>query len=555
MPRDHPVFDLAERFVDAYGDLHPMEATFCGIAGHDHEWGDLGPDTIVASEDLFRTTRDELNRLPPACDRFDELALRTLRDLLDHEIERLEHHEPLRDLAHMGSTIPGLRDALDLQDISTPEAREAVLARLRALPAAMAGWCERMRLGLDRDVVVPARQVRSVVDQLHAGTLEGGGYPVIVARLAERDAQLADAAAVCLQQVRAASDRTARFLREEYLPKAPTDDAAGPAHYLRNARHMLGVELDPSEAYAWAWSELRGLLTRAEAAASAIDPDTNLAGVLQRLRTEPAFAAPSPTVFRDLMAQRQQAALDALAGRHFDVPPQIRTLDVRLAPPGGAITAYYIGPSEDFGRPGSVWWSLGDRQRIPLYEEVSTAYHEGFPGHHLQIGVQMTLSDRLSRAHRLLAWNPGYGEGWALYAETLMDELGMLEQPQYELGYLTSSILRTLRVVIDIGLHLGIPVPTDAPFHRGEPWTFDRAVDVLHRVAGLPIDYATSEVTRYLGWPAQAISYALGQRTILELREERRVRDGQAFDLRAFHADVLGSGPVGLAHLRELVLS
>jgi uncharacterized protein (DUF885 family) len=280
-----------------------------------------------------------------------------------------------------------------------------------------------------------------------------------------------------------------------------------------------------------------------------------VSGAWRKLRTDPAHASPSPEQFRDLMQERQAMALEALSGTHFDVPTAIRHVDVKLSPPGGALGAYYVGPSEDLSRPGSIWWSLGDRASIPLFEEVTTAYHEGFPGHHLQIGLQVMHADRLSRAHRLLIWNPGYGEGWALYAETLMDEQGFLELPTYELGYLTSSLLRVLRVVIDIGLHLRRPIPQDAPLPGGGPWTFERAVAALTDLGGLAVDYATSEVTRELGWPGQAITYAIGQREIVRLRDARRRRDGDAFDLKAFHADILGSGPIGLDHLREQVLA
>jgi uncharacterized protein (DUF885 family) len=276
---------------------------------------------------------------------------------------------------------------------------------------------------------------------------------------------------------------------------------------------------------------------------------------MHRLKVDPAFAAPSPEAFRELMQARQQHALDALSGVHFQVPDAIRKVEVNLVAPGAPLGAWYIGPSEDFTRPGSVWWSLGDRQAIPLYEEVSTAYHEGFPGHHLQVGIQVSLAEHLTRAHRLLIWNPGYGEGWALYAEQLMDELGELERPEYVLGYLTSCLLRAVRVVVDLGLHLDQPIPPDAPLRPGGRWDFDVAVEALERLAFLDHAYASSEVTRYLGMPAQAISYAIGQRRIVELRDERRRREGAAFDLARFHADVLGSGPIGLDHLAELVLA
>jgi uncharacterized protein (DUF885 family) len=192
---------------------------------------------------------------------------------------------------------------------------------------------------------------------------------------------------------------------------------------------------------------------------------------------------------------------------------------------------------------------------IPLYGHITTAYHEGFPGHHLQCGIQVALADKLSRLHRLSVWYPGYGEGWALYSEDLMNELGYFEKPEYVLGMLAAQLFRACRVVIDIGSHLELPIPKDQTnFHPGEPWTFETAVEMLVKRGDETGDYARSEVTRYLGWPGQAISYKVGQRVIKELRDELKRTKGAAFDLKDFHARVLNSGPVGLELLRRLVL-
>ena len=151
-----------------------------------------------------------------------------------------------------------------------------------------------------------------------------------------------------------------------------------------------------------------------------------------------------------------------------------------------------------------------------------------------------------------MIWYPGLGEGWALYAEQLVDELGFFEKPDYVFGFLAAQMLRSCRVVIDIGSHLELPIPADQPFHAGEEWSFETAVEMLQEYATLERDYAESETTRYLGWPGQAISYKVGHRAILDIRAQLESRDG--FDLKKFHADLLGVGPVGLDLLRELLL-
>ncbi len=165
----------------------------------------------------------------------------------------------------------------------------------------------------------------------------------------------------------------------------------------------------------------------------------------------------------------------------------------------------------------------------------------------------MGLADRLSRLHRMVVWYPGYGEGWALYAEQLMDELGFYEKADYVMGLLINQMHRACRVVIDIGSHLEYPIPADSGFHPGEPWSFDLAVEMLESRAFLEPAYARSEVVRYLGWPGQAISYKVGERVILDLRRELQRRGD--FDLKAFHSRILGYGPLGLDHLRELMVS
>ena len=253
------------------------------------------------------------------------------------------------------------------------------------------------------------------------------------------------------------------------------------------------------------------------------------------------------------MQERQETALAQLEGSHFDVPPEIRQIAVKAGASGGALAPHYTPPSEDFTRPGTVWYPMSTKTVFPLYGEITTAHHEGFPGHHLQVGVQLARSELMSRFHRLLVWLPGAGEGWALYAEHLMGELGYLDRPEYEAGLLLAQLMRAARIVIDIGLHLDLDIPDDADFHPGEHWNFALAVEMLETRAFVDNEMSISEVTRYLGWPGQAISYKLGERAILDLRTELCNNRGVA--LKDFHTRVLNVGSVGLDLLTELVLA
>jgi uncharacterized protein (DUF885 family) len=285
--------------------------------------------------------------------------------------------------------------------------------------------------------------------------------------------------------------------------------------------------------------------------AARVDPGLTVEEVIHLLDTDPARSAPDHDAFADFVKSIQAQAVDQLDGSAFDVPSEIRGVTVNLAPPGTSLGAWYHAPSEDLSRPGSIWYALGERARIPYWQEVATAYHEGFPGHHLQVGIAVLQRERLSRFHRLFVWYPGSGEGWALYAERLMDELGYFEYPEYRLGLLASQLFRSTRVVLDIGAHLGKRIPADAPLHAGEIWDHDIAVDYMIKVGLQAPDVAESEVLRYLGLPGQAISYKVGEREILDIRRRAMEQDG--FDPKVFHRNLLEAGAIRLDHLRERV--
>jgi uncharacterized protein (DUF885 family) len=271
------------------------------------------------------------------------------------------------------------------------------------------------------------------------------------------------------------------------------------------------------------------------------------------LDTDPARAIEGVEPFRGWMQDLQDRTISDLDGTHFDIADPVKTVEVMIAPPGGALAMYYTGPSEDFSRPGRTWYPTGGKTRFPLWGEVSIAYHEGVPGHHFQIATTVSLTDQLSRFQRLIGGTSGYVEGWGLYAERLMGELGYLDNPDYYLGMLASQLFRAKRVAVDIGMHLGLRIPGDADFHPGETWTPDLALEFMKIDAPFDPAFMASEIDRYLGLPGQAISYKVGERAWLAARDEAKQRAGAAFDLKAWHNRALDLGPMGLDQMsREM---
>ncbi len=551
----HPVFALSSDLVDELCALYPISATYLGVPGHDDVWPDLDPDGAAAVVDRLLDMQRQVEKLPGGGTHFDRLARSIAASAVEEELAEYAHDDNLRDLNSIASPVQGFREVFDHMAKDTAPAWENIIARLATLPRAMSRYRESLDLGIERGMAVADRQVRAAAAQCETHAGDGSAFTALARTYAEAGVgnNLKDALDDAIDRARSAYGQMAWWLTSTYLGSAVSRDAVGRERYVRAAHTFLGTDIDPEETYAWGWSQIAELRSRMSAAAGEIKPGASLDEVLEVLRTDPSRLAPNRYQFRSVMQERTNEALARLAGTHFDVPDPIRTCVVNLAPVGGALGAYYVSPSEDFTRPGTVWWSLQGNGPFPLYDEITTAYHEGFPGHHLQNGIQVSLADRLSRLHRLWIWKPGIGEGWALYAERLMDELGFLDSPDYVFGMLSAQMLRSCRVVIDIGTHLEFRLPDGQPFHPGERWTFDLAVEMLTEYATLEPAYARSEATRYFGWPGQAIAYKVGERAILETRDRVEELRGDTFDLKVFHADLLEIGPVAIDLMRDLM--
>jgi uncharacterized protein (DUF885 family) len=557
MSAEQTPFRFSEALVDDVAARRPMQATFMGVAGHDDRWDDLSPEGAAEVDRALRGWSARLTALPVAAseDRWSRLARVVMRDWLDQELASYEHGDHRVDLNHIASPIQSAQMVFDSMDTTTAAGWTAVASRLEGLAALLDGYRRTLAEGLAAREVVAARQVRAAAAQCraHAGAESSfRAMPAAMARAGVTEPALTARLERAIPAACEAFGALGLWLEETYLPGARTEDGVGRARYLRAMRRFLGATPDPEETYAWGWTEVAAIREQMRRVAEQIAPGKSLDEVITLMRTDPSRAAPDRASFLAAMRDRQARALAALDGAHFDVPDVIRRVEVKEAPPGGPLGAYYVPPSEDFSRLGAICYQLGGEGPYPLWDEVSTAYHEGFPGHHLQCGLQVSFTESLCRLHRVAYGYSGFAEGWALYVEQLMSELGYYDKPDYELGMLANQMMRACRVVIDIGAHLGLPIPDGACFRPGERWTYEIAVEMMERLGGMERATALSEVTRYFGWPGQAISYKVGQRAMLALRDEHR-RAGRG-DLRDFHARVLACGNVSLDLLRAEVL-
>ncbi len=536
-----PVFGLCDDYVTRWAALDPVEAEARGLAVAFGAATDYSPDGFKARAELKAATLAALGEMT-VTSKADANAASFLLERLEAALAWHRTGESFRMLRSPIGLTGAIRDSVDLLPREGEDAWRNIAARLAAIPAMFTSWRASLDAGLDRGL--PAARRQAVAGAAEAERY-AGSHDALVASYGDGPlaAELAAAAATAYRGYA----ELARYFREDYAPRAAEADAAGAERYAVAARLSLGADIDLPEAYEWGWGELRRIQAEMAAEAEAISPGATVAEAATVL-DESAFVV-GADAYLAWLQDRHDQAIAALDGVLFDIPGPLRTIEVVLAYDSAAGAAHYTPPSEDLTRPGSTWWPLAGREvsgRFRTWSELSTVFHEGVPGHHLQVGAAATAGDTLSRFAKS-GFVSGHGEGWALYAERLADELGWFTEPGTRLGMLRSSAIRAARVVIDIGVHLDLPRPD------GSRWTFENACELLGGLVPGEPRRVHAEITRYFGWPGQAISYKLGERGWLAAREQATRRPG--FDLKRWHTAALGLGPIGLAGLAGALAS
>lgn len=539
------VASLSDAYVDDLAAADPCLAAFLGISGHDGELTDYSPDGFAARYDLTARTLAALKTVPVVSDA-DRVGAAVLRERLAVELALAEagtHTE----LNLMDSPPLRIRQAIEVLDQGANTAWRDLCARVRAVPAALAGLRQSLqharqqgRLSAVRQIVGCAKETRIFAE-----------YLTSLVPLCPREGFADDVTRANRSLV-----EFSRFLVDELAPHAPERDALGYERYLLATRNFLGSTIDLAETYEWGWTELRRLDGQMTDLAGQIRPGQPLPAVYAALDADRAHRITGAANFRGWIQDLADRTIDELAGTHFDIPEPLKRIDCRIPPVPG--TAYYLAPSEDLSRPGTIWWYVPDTE-VVTWTALGTLFHEAVPGHHLQLGANILNSTRLNRFQRISAeLHPGHSEGWALYAERLMDELGFYRTPAHRLGMIAGGQqLRAARIVVDIGLHLELPIPRGVGFHDGEVWTPELAKEFLGSRCGSMggESFVEFEIDRYLGCPGQAISYKIGERVWVHAREQARIRHGDRFDLRAFHTAALDLGPMGLDQLAKELAS
>jgi uncharacterized protein (DUF885 family) len=548
--------EIANAYVDEWARLDPIGATSAGVAGHDNRLTDLSPEGYAALAELNRRTLAQLQIVTPADER-ERVAKDAMEERLGVSLERYDAGAETSNLSVLSGGLHSVRSVFDLMPLDGEEAASTIATRMAAVPTAFAQSRRTLLEAAAHGHVAARKQILEVAKQCDIWVAVDGDdfWPGLARRTAEATglpATLVDDLEAAAAGARTATADYARFLREELAPLGREKQAVGLERYRLASRYFLGATIDLEETYAWGFDELARLESEMRAVADKITPGGTVDEAVAALEADPARRITGKEAFRDWMQALAERAIADLDGVHFDIPAEVRRIEACLAPTSdGGI--YYTAPSEDFSRPGRMWWAVPQGiDSFSTWQEVTTVYHEGAPGHHLQVGQTAARADLLNRWQRLISWCSGHGEGWALYSERLMDELGYLSDPGEKLGMLDGQAMRAGRVIVDIGMHLELEIPQDNPFdfHPGQRWTPELGWEFMRAHCRTPDENLRYELNRYLGWPGQAPAYKVGERIWMQARADAQSRQGANFDLRAFHGKALNLGSLGLDPLR-----
>jgi uncharacterized protein (DUF885 family) len=530
------IFELSNDYVSKTAELSPITATSLGISGHNHELDDFSLAGTQRSADLTKRTLGALSMLNPI-DEIDEIAKAVLEERMRSSLALHESRERHILWNVIASPVSRIRQVFELMPKESAADIDAIIARMHAVAAAHDSWTSAIEELAHAGKTTAKRQVIAIAEQLN--TFSKGAYGNIATKIdpAGKNTELAAAA----KAAESSCAKTSNWLKEVYLPLANPADAVGEERYAIWSRFFTGANLNLKATYEWGLEDLARIHDRMWKVAAKIKPGaTSLREVADHLEQDERYLIHGEENLLKKLSQFIEESVRSLDGVYFDIDDRIKNCEARLAPQGAAAAPYYMGPSEDLSRPGTTWYPTLGKTTFGWWHIASTWYHEAVPGHHLQVATVAVEKERLSRFQRSSTFISGHGEGWALYAERFMDELGAFDDPGLEMGYLSAQALRATRVVIDIGMHLGYTNP------EGKLWNAETGFRALVDQALVNEDFARSEIDRYLGWPGQAIAYKVGERVWMRAREDAKNRLGARFNLKDFHNYALKLGPMGL---------
>jgi uncharacterized protein (DUF885 family) len=554
----HEASAQLERLFADHWDHTMRESPLFATAVGDHRFNDRLGEVHVGAQQRRAAAQHEFLRRLEAIDR----SALPREEQISYDIFRQQQRDalaghgfraylmPITNREGFHTSFPQLHERVPL---NTTRDYENYIARLRDFQRYTREHIALMREGARAGMILPAVVLRGIEETIRPHVVDDPAQSRLWAPFAEFPAAVPQAERARLQAAgRAAITESVvpayreflEFVTGEYVPAARAGIAAadlpnGRDYYRHLVRSFTTLDLTPEQVHETGVAEVRRIRAEMEEIIRGTGFRGSFADFIQFLRTDPRFYVDTPdALLRETawVMKRMDGELPRLFGRLPRMPYTIRPIPDYIAP--RTTTAYYTRPAGDGTRPGIYWVNTYDLRSRPLYEVEALSLHEAVPGHHLQIALQQEL-EGLPTFRRFSGFT-AFVEGWALYAERLGLEVGFYTDPYSDFGRLTYEMWRACRLVVDTGLH-----------YQG--WTRQQAIDFMAENTALTLLNITNEVDRYIAWPGQALAYKMGELKIRELRAEAERELGGAFDVRAFHDVVLGSGAVPLSVLQENV--
>jgi uncharacterized protein (DUF885 family) len=534
---------------------NPEMATSIGDNRYNDRLNDRSPEFYQSDQKARHKFLDRFEAVNPASlagqDALSrELMIRNLRqDIEEARFKPWEMPVNQMDGPHLG-----LLETLSLTPFNSVKDYDDYLSRLHQVPRMLDQVTGNMRQGMKDRLMPPRYLLEKVVAQAQEIVETDAEASPFAQPVSKFPAGISDAEQKRLRsavlaaingEVLPAYKRFTAFVRDDYAPHGRTEPGVwalpdGAERYRFQIRRMTTTDLTPEEIHQIGLKQL--VDTEAEMLALAHKLGFNdLASLNEHIKNDRKFYATSGQQVLDLYTKytrEMEAQLPKLFGRLPQNKLEVIPMDPFRAK--NAVPADYNPGAQDGSRPGHINVNEWDPEHRLTLNIEAIAYHEGVPGHHLQISIGQELKDL--PAFRKNGEYTAFVEGWALYSERLGKEIGFYEDPYSDYGRLENEMWRAIRLVIDTGVH-------------EKHWSRDQMVEYFHRYTAMDEPNVQSEVDRYIAWPGQALAYKLGQLEILRLREEARQKLGAKFDLRAFHDQVVGSGPLPLGVLHSQVES
>jgi len=533
---------------------NPMFATSVGRHEYDDKLASITPADLARRNKETRAELAELkaidrSKLPPEEVINDDIFRRQLQNSID-SYELGDYEMPFNADSGFHTGFARLAEEMPLRTVKD---YEHYISRLKAWPRYVNEEIALMRIGIQRGMTVPKATLTGYDHSISAHVVDDPTqsvfwkpfekFPNSVPEANRERLRTAGADAVMNGAV-VGYKEFLDFFDNEYYPHARTTLAAydlpnGKAYYALQIREYTTLDLTPEQIHKIGLDEVDRIWKEMNAIIRKVGFQGDFPAFLQFLRTDPRFYAKTPEeLLKDAawIAKEMDGKLPSLFKTLPRLPYTVRPVPADIAPK--YTSGRYVGAPQGSTQPGIYWVNTYKVETRPLYDLEAMTFHEAVPGHHLQIALSRELKDLPN--FRRYSYISAFGEGWGLYCEQLGKEAGFYQDPYSDFGRLSWDMWRACRLVVDTGIHtMG--------------WTRQQSIDYLASHTALPIHECETEVDRYISWPAQALSYKLGELKILELRHKAEKALGMRFDVREFHDVVLGSGAVPLDVLEHNV--